>query len=329
MTTTLSDRPIKCGICEKALDPATDVVTFLGVGKRDGGRGLFLALCASKMPDGEDSPCVKKGVFWATNNLKQQPTLLSYEEWRAKPVNRTVQATRTTKGRYDLHLTELHLNSFYFLDRTSSKNAEQAKKVIEEWKSQWGIPEGNLPDIDRMESDAQAKAAEPEAVAHVLDRLKHLERSSDKSNLPTELQREIDRHSKVHQEHSLNNVLTDGDDCESCRISRGIKKLFVVTHFGPLMGAALDMFKQVAQEPSLARLFGDGCTKQCKEIREVIYSTLNLDHKSEDHNEEAMRNNVEDVNLALAMIERHGLVTGRPDTAKGGMKPRSRKRKPK
>ena len=49
-----SVRRIQCAFCQKELNPPTDDVTFIGVGKWRDGPGYFHAVCSAKTPDGQE-----------------------------------------------------------------------------------------------------------------------------------------------------------------------------------------------------------------------------------------------------------------------------------
>jgi hypothetical protein len=122
-------RPIQCAFCQKELNPPTDAVTFIGIGKWRDGPGYFHAVCSAKTPDGQDNPCFLNGMAWATNNVKQEPVCMTFEEWKARPIRRSVSATRAANGRYELRLTESHLNCIFFLETKHAPNADKAKNI--------------------------------------------------------------------------------------------------------------------------------------------------------------------------------------------------------
>ncbi len=55
-------RPIRCACCHKELNPLTDEVTFIGMGKWRGGPGLFHAVCSATTPDNGENPCFVSGM---------------------------------------------------------------------------------------------------------------------------------------------------------------------------------------------------------------------------------------------------------------------------
>ena len=123
-------RSIECAFCQKELNPLTEAVTFIGMGKWRDGPGLFHAVCSAKTPDGKENPCFLNGMSWATKFTKEKPVLMTFEEWKAKPIRRRVTAFRAVNGRYQLHLTESHLNSFYFIENKRASNAAKAKEIV-------------------------------------------------------------------------------------------------------------------------------------------------------------------------------------------------------
>ena len=150
-------RSIKCASCQKELNPLTDEVTFIGVGKWRDGPGLFHAVCSAKTPDNEENSCFKGGIAWARMTTGKEPVCMTFEEWKARPTRRHVSATRTANGRYELRLTESHLNCVYFLETKPAANADKAKEVARRWQADWCLSQEDIPDIDQSEREAEGQ----------------------------------------------------------------------------------------------------------------------------------------------------------------------------
>src|ERR1035438_833021 len=87
----------------------------------------------------KENPCFLSGMSWATNNGKQEPVCMTFEEWKARPIRRSASATSAANGRYELHLIESHLNCVYFVETKHAANAEKAKEVVGRWQADWGL----------------------------------------------------------------------------------------------------------------------------------------------------------------------------------------------
>lgn len=205
-----SVRPIHCGFCQKELNPATDQITFIGVGKWRDGPGFVHAVCSPKTPDDQDNPCFLSGISWATNILRQQPVCMTFEEWKARPVRRHILATRAANGRYDLQLNEAHLNCYHFLETKRSPNATKAKEIVERWQAAWGLESDDIPDIDKMEQDALSKLHAREVLTKALEE----QPAVPTVEMPEALKEELHRHSTKAIEHLLANIHENGDDCK-------------------------------------------------------------------------------------------------------------------
>ena len=81
-------------------------------------------------------------------------------------------------------------------------------------------------------------------------RLTESQTAPAKVPIPEALEKELHRHSEVHVKHLLANLKTGGDDCESCRISRGIKKLYTIAVWLPVIQQSLETMKMIGNRSS-------------------------------------------------------------------------------
>jgi hypothetical protein len=288
-------RPIECAFCQKELNPLTDEVTFIGVGKWRDGPGLFHAVCSAKTPDNEENPCFKNGMAWATKIVKKEPVCMTFEQWKARPTRRNVAATRAAGGRYELRLTESHLNCVYFLETKHAANAEKAKEVVRRWQTDWGLSPDDVPDIDQ--SEREARQAE--------DAQRIMRPTVAKVEMPEELSRELQRHFDTHLDHLRANPTAGGDDCESCRISRGMKKLYAIRIWLPVIQQSLETMKMVKESSApIGRLMKD-CQKISDDAMKSLYDELDLKPKDEQHNESASKRSAEEMRLAKELVEKY------------------------
>lgn len=183
---------------------------------------------------------------------------MTFEEWKAKPIRRRVTAFRAANGRHQLHLTESHLNSFYFIENKRASNAVKAKDVVERWLSDWSLQPEDIPDIDKLEIDAHHDEE--------LQRLRNMplneaQLAAVQAELPEELNKELDRHTEGYFEHFRKNVLADGDEYKSCRISRGMKKLHAIALWRPVIERALDTIGTIKESGDSFGCFMVDCRK--------------------------------------------------------------------
>ncbi len=291
--------PIRCAFCQKELNPLTDEVTFIGVGKWRDGPGLFHAVCSAKTPDNGENPCFVSGM-----NVGHDPICMTFEEWKARPIRRRAFVTRAANGRYELHLIESHLNSFYFVETTHAASADEANEVLRRWQADWDISPEDLPEIEKMEEKALRQrtlkaAKKSEANEQQL--------AQEKVGLPSELVAEIERHSTTYSEHLLTSIKTDGDDCESCRICRGVKKLYLQANWLSLMQFALEMDEAIRHSPILPTQFLDRSGETCESIKRTICEGFGLKDDDDKHNVKAMKRNIDDMKAAIAMQAKFGL----------------------
>lgn len=299
------DRSIKCAFCQKELNPPTDAVTFIGVGKWRDGPGSFLAVFSAKAHDGQENPCFRNGMSWATKFTNEKPVLLTFPEWKARTTRRSVNAIRAANGRYELNLTESHLNCFYFLETKHASTAAKAKEIVGRWQADWSLLPEDVPDIDQIERDA-LHAEEVQRIRNM--RLNEAPPTIAKVELPEELKKELDRHSDKYMKHFLANISAGGDDCKSCCISRGMRKLCVIGMYLPLIQQSLDMMSMVRESASLSCFMGS-CRKVFDDAVKSLCDELKIKPDDETHNEAARKRNKKDIRLAKALIEKYRIKT--------------------
>ena len=300
------ERSIKCAFCQKELDPQKDEITFIGMGKWRDGPGLFHAVCSARTPENEDNPCLQSGVAWATKFAKNEPVLFTYEQWKARPIRRKVMAIRSAKGRYEVYLTESHLNAVYILETKHAANAEKAKEIVTQWQSQWSISVEDSADVDEIETKAR-QSERNSSFPSALSNLEQALSQEKKGELPSELVAELDRLAKTQARHRKKNILTNGDNCKACRIGRGIEKLILYTTYGPLLAAYEEAAEEVSQMPFAARGMMDQYLKPMKAIKKTLYDGLDLKDDDDKHNEQAMKRNFGEMKLALEMMAKHSI----------------------
>ena len=296
-------RPIHCGFCQKELDPAADQVTFIGVGKWRGGPGFVHAVCSAKTPEGEENPCFVSGMSWATNILKQQPVCMSYEQWKARPVRRHILATRAANGRYELQLSEAQLNCYYFLEKKLAPNADKAKEIVARWQSAWGLEPDDIPDIDKVETDSVRAYRAKQVVQNVpLDCGPSVKEPIE---ISSEAKREIRRHTDRHFKHSLKFILTNGDNCVSCRITRGMRKLRAISLWVPVLEQTLETMRLIVESGGRYASFMVDCRKAYDDALKSLQRALDLKPDDEEHNKKARRRNLTDIRYAHDFVEKH------------------------
>ena len=299
-------RLIHCAFCQKELNPLTDEVRFIGVGKWRDDHGYFHAVCAARTPEGDDNPCFLSGMAWATKLVGQQSICLSYDEWKGRPVCRRISATRRENSRYELNLTETHLNCVYFVETKNAANPEKAKEVVRLWQVDWCIPPQDVPDIDQFESEAHQ--------AGEIHRLQTLRLSDDQTaattvDFPDELLRELHRHSDKHLKHLVANPISGGDNCKSCRISRGMKKLYAISQWFPVIQESLETMRIVKQSSiPLSSLMSKG-QELFDDALKLLMDALDFKPNDEKHNELARKRNSDEIKLAKALVEKYGVKT--------------------
>ncbi len=297
-------RPIRCAFCKKELNPLTDEVTFIGMGKWRDGPGLFHAVCSAKTPDNRENPCFVSGMTLATKNEGHDPICMTFEEWKARPIRRHAFVTRVANGRYELQLIESHLNSYYFMETTHAASADKAHEVLRRWQADWDISPEDLPEIEKMAEKAPRQrtlktAKKSEANEQRL--------SQEKVELPREFVAELERHSNTYLEHLLASIRTDGDDCESCRICRGFEKLYLQTNWFPLMQLSLEMDEAIRHSPILPKQFLDRSGETSESIMRTIREGFGLKDDDDKHNVKAMKRSIDDMKAARAMQAKFGL----------------------
>jgi hypothetical protein len=297
-------RPIRCAFCQKELNPQTDEVAFIGVGKWRDSPGYFHAVCSVKDHDGQENPCFSKGMAWATNNVGQQPVCMTYQEWIARPIRRRVTATRAANGRYELRLTESHLNCIYFLETKHAANADKAKVIVGRWQADWSLSQEDAPDLDRLELDAR-QAEEFQRIQEI--RLTDNSPAAARLPIPEELEKELHRHCEVHGKHLVANLATGGDDCDSCRISRGIRKLYAIAAWLPVIQQSFDTIKMIKESSAPLSNHMRECRRILDDATKSLFDVLEIKPQDEQHNESARKQNEEDIRLAKAMVAKYGV----------------------
>lgn len=275
------------------------------MGKRRDSPGLFHAVCSAKTHDGQENPCLLNGMSWATKFTKEKPVLLTFQEWKARPTRRSVNATRAANGRYELNLTESHLNCFYFLETKHASTAAKAKE-----SSGAGKPTGACRRKTFLTSTSQNGM--PFTLKKFNEfgkmRLNEAQLPIAKVELPEDLKKELDRHSDKFTKHFLANISAGGDDCKSCCISRGMRKLSVIGMYLPLIQQSLDMMSMVKESASLACFMGS-CRRVFDDAVKSLCDELKIKPDDETHNEAARKRNEKDIQLAKALIEKYGIKT--------------------
>lgn len=295
-------RPIKCAFCQRVSSPPHDDVTFIGIGNWRNGPGFFHAVCSTKTSDGQDNPCFLKGMSWATNPAKQKPVCMTYDEWKARPVRRHIIATRAANGRYDLHLNESHLNCYFVLEDKHAPNAEKAKEIVLQWKSAWSLESNEIPDIDTQEREALRKLHANE----VLSQVRNEPPAAQPVPLPSELSEELHRHFEKGTKHFIAHILEGGDNCKSCRIRRGMRKLVVIREFVPMVQQAVEMMQAIGESPSVSLFMGD-VRKFYDDNVKTICRELDLDPNDPAGNELALRRNARDIQAVIALFGKYGI----------------------
>jgi len=293
-------RSIECAFCQKEHNPLTDAVTFIGMGKWRDGPGLVHAVCSTKTQEGQDNPCFLDGMAWATKFTKGQPVLMTFEEWKALPVHRRVTASRSENGRYKLQLSETHLNCFYFLEHKHAANAEKAKAVIGRWQADWSLFPDDVPDIEQLERKARHDEE--------MDRFFKMPLTGNppavEIELPEELKKEMDRHLEKHLEHRRTDILADGDECKSCRISRGIQKMQAIAVWRPVIERALETIGTIKESDDSFGCFMADCRNILDNATVSLCKAMGLKSDDEKHNELARKRNEKDLQCAKDFIEK-------------------------
>ncbi len=234
---------------------------------------------------------------------------MTFEEWKARLIRRRAFVTRKASGRYELHLIESHLNSFYFVETTHATSADEANGVLHRWQADWDISPEDLPEIEKVEEKALRQRALRTAKKSEAN---EQQLAQEKVELPSELVAEIERHSTTYLEHLLTSIETDGDDCESCRICRGVKKLYLLANWLPLMQFSLKMDEAIGHCPILPEQFRDESRETSQSIKRTIREGFGLKDDDDKHNVKAMKRNVDDMRLAIAMQAKFGPVNQPP-----------------
>ena len=294
-------RTIECAFCQKELNPQTDSVTFIGMGKWRGGPGLVHAVCSAKTSDGQDNPCFISGMTWATKFTREKPILMTFEEWKVLPLHRRATASRSANGRYRLQLTEFHLNCFYFLEHKHAANAEKAKAIIRNWQTVWSLFPEDIPDVDQLE-----RKARHEAEMERFHKMPLTESPPPMLELPEELKKELDRHTEKYFEHFRKNVLADGDECKSCRISRGMKKLHAIALWYPVIERAIETIGTIKESGDSFGCFLADCRKLLDKATGSLYEALGLKPDDEKNNEVAHKRNEKDIRSFREMLKQSG-----------------------
>jgi hypothetical protein len=299
-----SARPITCAFCQKELAPLTDAVTFVGWGKWRDGPAHFNAACSTSTPEQVENPCLKSAVAWVTAHMRQQPVLMTYDEWRARPIRRHVYASRMGNGRYSLQLVESHLNCFFFLEDKRVANSTKAAELAAKWQADWDISATDMPDIAGMEEEARRKPDPSLLQTSVVDqKIEQLERQ--RGEVPEELKAEISRHAKTYTRHLKKNHWNDVDECKSCKICRGIKKLYVQSEWIPLMDIHLAMLEEIALFPIAPSYLTGDFRKSFEKIVRTICETLDIKDGDDKHNDAAKKRNAAEIKLARAMVDKY------------------------
>jgi hypothetical protein len=297
-------RSIECAFCQKELNPLTDAVRFIGMGKWRDGPGIVHAVCSAKTQEGQENPCFVNGMAWAMKFTKEKPVVMSFDEWKALPVRRRATASRSASGRYELHLTESHLNSIYFIEHKRASNAVRARDVIERWQSDWSLRPEDIPDIDKLEREAH-QDDEVERIRNMP--LKETHPAAVQAELPEELKKEMDRHTEKYFEHFRKNVLADGDECKSCRISRGMKKLHAIALWLPAIERAIETIGAIKESGDSFGCFMTDCRKLLNNATGSLCEAMGLKPDDENHNEIARKRNDEDIRFAKTMLKKYGV----------------------
>jgi hypothetical protein len=123
------------------------------------------------------------------------------------------------------------------------------------------------------------------------------------------LKKELDRHLEKHLEHFRKNVLGDGDDCKSCRISRGMKKLQAIAVWRPVIEESLETMRTLKKSDASFGCFLTDCRNILDNATMSLCKAMNLKLDDEKHNESARKRNEKDLQCAKALIEKYGGAT--------------------
>lgn len=66
-------RSIECAFCQKELNPLTEGVAFIGMGKWRDGPGLFHAVCTAKTPEGKENLISSMGYRGLQSSPRKNP----------------------------------------------------------------------------------------------------------------------------------------------------------------------------------------------------------------------------------------------------------------
>ena len=136
-------------------------------------------------------------------------------------------------------------------------------------------------------------------------RLNEVQPDSPKVEFAEESKKELHRHSDRHIEHFRSNILADGDDCKSCRISRGMKKLHAIAVWGPVIEQTLDTMRMVKESGASFGCFMSDLRKIFDDATKSLCHALDIKPNDEKHNEAARKRNEEDIRLAKALVEEY------------------------
>lgn len=231
---------------------------------------------------------------------KEKPVQLSIQEWKARPIRRTIKAIRAENGKYDLTLVEHHLHCIYFLETKNSLAISKAKELVLRWQDEWGLDVESVPDIERLERDA----SEANKVKQIQEMRLDEALNREKVELPEQLKKEMDRHSAKYLKHLFADIESGGDDCKSCCIIRGIRKLCVIQLYLPLIYQSLGMMDMV-NESAYLDSFRGSCRKLFDDTMELLCKEMNIKQGDDSNNKAAQQRNLKDIRLAKSLMEKH------------------------
>ena len=121
--------------------------------------------------------------------------------------------------------------------------------------------------------------------------------------IPKELEEELDRHSKKSLKHFL---AGKRDDCKSCCIHRGIRKLIVMQGLVPLIEQSLAMMEEISQSSTLV-LFMKDVRKFYDDNVNRLYKELGLDPNDSAANALAFERNAKDIRAVFDTFRKYGV----------------------
>jgi hypothetical protein len=193
------------------------------------------------------------------------------------------------------------LNCIYFLETKKSLTVSKAKELVLRWQDEWGLDVESVPDIERLERDA-SEATKVKQIQEM--KLDEATLNREKVELPEQLRKEMDRHSAKYLKHLFADIAAGGDDCKSCCIIRGIRKLCVIQLYLPLIYQSLGMLDMV-NESAYLDSFRGSCRKVFDNTMELLCKEMSIKHGNDSHNKAAQQRNLKDIRLAKSLMEKH------------------------